>query len=144
MPWYHGTAPSSSPCSMSSGVLIRSAKKSAEFSMYRSRFSHSDPPMRLCVFSYWNCRATPDSQRMPPYALVMFATGAPGHRRREHVGLRHQVRRAVAAPRVAVQAELLRVGHAHVHQLLHAGHQALQHRLPGWPTVKTMSGRKIA
>ena len=33
--------------------------------------------MRLCPCSYCIGRATPDSQRMPPYALVMFATGAP-------------------------------------------------------------------
>ena len=33
--------------------------------------------MRLCVASYWNARARPEPQRMPPYALVMFATGAP-------------------------------------------------------------------
>ena len=33
--------------------------------------------MRLWPDSYWPARAMPVPQRMPPYALVMFATGAP-------------------------------------------------------------------
>ena len=36
-----------------------------------------EPPMRLWPCSYWLVRELPDSRRMPPYALVIFATGAP-------------------------------------------------------------------
>ena len=67
----------------------------------------------------------PEPQRMPPYALVMFATGAPAIGRREHVRLRDHVRRLVAAPRLALQPELLRVDVAALEQLLHAGHDRL-------------------
>ena len=45
--------------------------------MKRVGYCQIDPPMRLCVCSYWKARASPLCQRMPPYALNMFATGAP-------------------------------------------------------------------
>ena len=65
MPWYHGTASSPSLCSIISGVCTRSALKIGEFSMKRVGYCQSDPPMRLCVRSYWNCRGSPVPQRMP-------------------------------------------------------------------------------
>ena len=78
MPCSHGTASSMSLCIMNSGVCTLSSQNSGEFSMYRSGYSQSDPPMRLCVCSYWNERAMPLPHRMPPYALVMLTTVAFG------------------------------------------------------------------
>ena len=45
--------------------------------MKRVGYCQIDPPMRLCVRSYWNWRGRPVPQRMPSYALIMSATGAP-------------------------------------------------------------------
>ena len=62
---------------MKSGVVTLSNQKSGEFSIYRMGLSHRLPPMRLWPFSYWPERAMPLPQRMSPYVLVMFTTGAP-------------------------------------------------------------------
>ena len=51
----------------------------------------------------------PEPQRMPPYALVMFATGAPAIAAENMCVCVIMYARLVAAPRLALQAELLRV-----------------------------------
>ena len=45
--------------------LAQAAQRQVEFSMKRVGYCQMDPPMRLCVRSYWNCRGTPVPQRMP-------------------------------------------------------------------------------
>src|ERR1035441_307509 len=68
---------SPSLCSSMTGVCTRFAQNMGEFSMQRAGYCQMDPPIRLCARSYWNCRGTPVPQRMPSYALIMSATGAP-------------------------------------------------------------------
>src|SRR4051795_4124419 len=77
IPWYHGTASSSSLWIVRYGVWTFLTQKIGEFSMYWSGASHGGWPMRLWVFSYWNARDMPVPQRMPPYALTMSDTDAP-------------------------------------------------------------------
>src|SRR5580692_12030409 len=67
VPWYHGTASSASFCRIITGVCTRSAQKIGEFSMNRVGYCQIDPPMRLCVRSYWNWRVMPVPQRIPSY-----------------------------------------------------------------------------
>src|SRR5262249_61659934 len=76
MPWYHGTASSSSLWIVRYGVWTFFTQKIGEFSMNWSGASQGGAPMRDCVFSYWNARDMPVPQRIPPEAVTMLATEA--------------------------------------------------------------------
>src|ERR1039457_2233217 len=87
------------------GVRTRSAQKMGEFSMKRVGYCQMDPPMRLCVRSYWNCRGTPEPQRMPVVGADHVGhRRARGHRT-EAIGLGHHVGDLIAAPTVPLYAD---------------------------------------
>src|SRR5262245_66146810 len=70
IPWYHGTASSSSLWIVGYGVSTFFIQKIGEFSMNWSGASLGCAPMRDCGFSYSYARDMPLPRRIPRYALV--------------------------------------------------------------------------